>query len=116
MEIKKKNKYGSRKILIDGILYDSKLEADRHQQLKILERAGIIKDLKYHVSLPIIEKSEFGGQICYEADFVYIKDGKKVIEDVKSEPTKTRLYRLKKRLIAEKYGIVITEYMKEKEE
>ena len=97
-------------------MYDSQLEANRHQQLKILERAGVISDLKYHISFPLIDKSEYGGQICYEADFVYIKDGKKIIEDVKSEPTKTRLYRLKKRLVAERYGIIITEYTKEKEE
>lgn len=92
------------------------MEAKRHQELKMLEKAGIISKLQYHVSLPLIDKSEYGGVISYEADFIYIKDNKKIIEDVKSEPTKTRLYRLKKRLVAERYGIIISEYTKEEGE
>lgn len=43
----------------------------------------------------------------------YTEDGKKVVEDTKSEATKTPLYRLKKRLLAERYGIKIKEVTRE---
>ena len=41
-----RNKYGARKTVIDGITFDSKREAIRYQELKLLERAGEIKDLE----------------------------------------------------------------------
>ena len=110
---KKKNKYRAKKITVNGIEYDSKLEYERYCELKILEQAKKISKLEYHVRFPLIDKDEHGREIAYEADFVYIENGQKVVEDVKSKPTKTRLYALKKRLLLERYGIKIKEYMKE---
>ena len=113
---KKRNKYNAKKVVIDGIEYDSKLEAERHQQLKLLERAGVISEVKYHVRFTLINKSKYGREIAYEADFVYKdQNGNKVVEDVKSTATKTRLYKLKKRLLAERYGYIIKEFEKKKE-
>ena len=80
-----------------------------------MEKTGIISDLQYHKKYILIEKNENGREIAYEADFVYNKDGNTIVEDTKSEPTKTRLYKLKKRLLLEKYGIKISEYVKRKE-
>lgn len=111
----RKNKYNAKKVTVNGITYDSELEYNRYCELKLLEKAGIIKKLKYHQRFVLIEKNENGREIAYEADFVYEKDGKTVVEDTKSEPTKTRLYKLKKRLMLEKYGLEITEYIKNSE-
>ena len=109
---KKANKYHSRKVVVDGVQYDSQFEYDRYCELKLLERAGEIKDLQYHKKYILIDAGENGREIAYEADFVYMKDGKLVVEDTKSEPTKTRLYKLKKRLMLERYGINISEYVR----
>lgn len=111
LEAKSKNKYHAKKVSKNGVVYDSKLELERHEQLKLLERAGKISDLKYHQRFVLVDKNENGREIAYEADFVYKKDGKLVVEDTKSVPTKTRLYQMKKRLMKEKYGIEISEYI-----
>ena len=108
---KNKSKYGSHKITVDGITYDSEKEYRRHRELLLMQKAREIQKLDRQVPFVLIEKSEYGREIKYVADFVYFQDGKKIVEDVKSEPTKTPLYKLKKRLLAEKYGIVISEHM-----
>ena len=113
--IAKKNKYCAKKVTVGNITYDSELEHQRHRELMLMEKAGIISDLQYHKKYILIEKNENGREIAYEADFVYNKDGNTIVEDTKSEPTKTRLYKLKKRLLLEKYGIKISEYVKRKE-
>ena len=105
-----KSKYRSHKITVDGVTYDSEKEYKRHQELKLMQRAGEIRKLERQVPFILINKSEYGREIKYIADFVYIQNGEKVVEDVKSEPTKTPLYKLKKRLLAERYGIRIKEY------
>lgn len=93
----KENKYGAKKTTVDGIVFDSKLEANRWCELRLLERAGVIKDLERQKEYVLIDKSKYGRKIVYKADFVYTtKDGKEVIEDTKSSATKTQVYLLKK--------------------
>ena len=106
---KKYNKYGAKRLKMDGISFDSQLEATRYSQLKLLERAGEIKGLEYHKKFIIIPKSKYGNDIFYEADFFYFEKGKPVVEDTKSKATITSTYKLKKRLLAERYGIIIKE-------
>ena len=89
--------------------FDSKLEYYRWGELTMLEKSGQIKDLKRQVKFVLIDKSRYGREISYIADFTYFKGDKLVVEDTKSSATKTRLYVLKKRLLAERYGIIITE-------
>ena len=38
-----KSKYHNKKVIIDGIKFDSKKEANRYQELKLMQRAGKIK-------------------------------------------------------------------------
>lgn len=102
-------KYGNIKVEYNGLKFDSQLERDRYIQLTLLSRAGRIKDLKRQVKYILIDKSKYGREITYIADFVYTENGEMVIEDTKSEATKTPLYRLKKRLLAERYGLEIKE-------
>lgn len=100
-------KYRNKKTSVDGIRFDSKREANRYIELKMLERAGVIKGLKRQVPYVLINKSRYGRAIKYVADFVYLENGQLVVEDVKG--VRTPVYKLKKRLIAEVYGIEIKE-------
>ena len=101
------SKYHAKKIIINGITFDSKKETNRYQELKLLEKGGMISCLKRQVPYVLIEKSKYGREIKYLADFVYTEKGVAIIEDCKG--VKTPVYQLKKRLMAEKYGIAIKE-------
>ena len=103
----KKSKYGACKCVVDGIKFDSKKEASRYMELKIMEQAGVIRNLRLQVPYVLINKSKYGREIKYVADFVYYENSDIVIEDCKG--FRTPVYRLKKRMIAEKYDIEIKE-------
>lgn len=106
MKIKKRrNKYNAKITIIDGIKFHSKKEARRWQQLKLLEMAGHIIDLKRQVKFPFIVNDLL---ICsYYADFVYVGDGMKIIED--SKGVRTAIYKIKKKLMKAIYNIDILE-------
>lgn len=103
------NKYHAVKTTIDGIRLASCFESNRYAELELLERAGIIEDLRLQVPFVLIPKSKYGRAIKYIADFVYTQNGEVVVEDTKSPATITPVYKLKRRIMAEKYGIVIKE-------
>ena len=104
----KKSKYNAKKTVVNGITFDSKKEAKRYMELKAMEKLGSIQNIQLQVPFVLIEKSKYGRSIKYVADFVYYnKNGSKVVEDVKG--VKTPVYKLKKRLMAEKYGIFVLE-------
>ena len=109
------NKYRNKKVIVDGIEFDSKKEAIRYQELKLLEKAKKITELKLQVPFILLDNYVLNGKkhqgIKYIADFVYIdiETGKYVVEDVKSSATKTQVYRLKKKLFESRYGIEIKE-------
>lgn len=105
-------KYKNEVITTTDGKFDSKLEYCRWCELKLLLRARKITDLKRQVKFVLIDKSEHGCEISYIADFTYTQDGKFVVEDTKSSATKTSLYNIKKRLLAERYGIKIKEIEK----
>lgn len=104
------NKYRNKKVVIDGITFDSKKEAYRYGILKLNQAAGLIRNLKLQVSFPITINNV---HICdYRADFTYDKpvlDGESqfVAEDVKG--IKTPEYKLKKKLMLAVYQIQIKE-------
>lgn len=105
----RKSKYRSIKTTVDDITFDSKKEAKRYQELKLLQCANKIEDLRLQVPYILIDKSRYGRQIKYIADFVYYDNELKqeIVEDTKG--FRTDVYRLKKRLMAETYGIEIKE-------
>ena len=100
-------KYGNKKITVDGMKFDSQKEYHRYCELKLLERAGQIKDLELQKEFMLIpaqyetvETDEYykigakKGQpktkevcieqsVVYKADFTYTENGKIVVEDVK---------------------------------
>ena len=79
-------KYGNKKVVVDGIKFDSKKEAARYKELCLLERAGAIQNLKTQVKFVLIPSQKMNGrtverECSYRADFVYTKDGEMVVED-----------------------------------
>lgn len=104
-------KYGNKKTFVDGQWFDSKKEAARYQELKLLQRAGEIEDLQLQKRYQIIPKCGKERAAHYTADFVYrdTRTGHIVVEDVKSKATKTQAYVLRRKLMAWQYGIEIRE-------
>lgn len=108
------SKYKSKKTVVDGQKFDSKKEAARYQELLLLEKAGVIKNLSRQVKFVLIpsQRDEATGKVVerecsYKADFVYEEDGKTVVEDVKGFRTKE--YIIKRKLLLWQYGIRIRE-------
>jgi hypothetical protein len=99
------SKYGNVKTTVDGIVFHSKREAARWGQLRLLEKAGVVRDLTRQVRIRI----EIAGmKVCdYIADFVYWEDGHKIVEDCKG--FQTDVYKLKKKLLRAAHGITIRE-------
>ena len=77
------SKYNIRKIAVNGIVYDSKAEARRHQELCLLEKAGKVKALHYHGLTFRLGRSDLGKIIRYTPDFTYIEDEQLIAEEVK---------------------------------
>jgi hypothetical protein len=102
------NKYHARKIKApDGQVFDSVKEYHRWGCLRLLERAGAIKDLKRQVKFELIPRIGDERPCNYIADFTYQEDGKLVVEDVKG--VKTDAYKIKKKLMLWVHGIRIKE-------
>lgn len=107
------SKYHAHKTVVDGITFDSRREAKRYQELKLLERAGAIRDLRRQVKYELIQPFDVGGKhyrpTSYVADFVYTdcKTGDEVVEDCKGY--RTDVYRLKAKLFAYRFGVSILE-------
>lgn len=107
-----KSKYHSTKQIIDGHVFASKKEAARYEELKLLERAGIISDLELQKRFELIPSQRIDGKVVerpcyYVCDFAYCEGGNRVIEDAKG--MKTEVYKIKKKLMLYKYGIAIKE-------
>ncbi len=103
-----RSKYHNQKTVIDGIKFDSKKEANRYCELKILERCKNITCLKLQPEYVLQEQFKHNGknirQIKYIADFEYYNlTGQVVVEDVKASKTfTTEVYKLKKKLFFKK--------------
>ena len=99
------SKYGNKKVLIDGIKFDSMAEGKRYKELKLLQRAGIIKELELQPKFLLQESFKKNGKtyrkIEYIADFKYIENGKVIIEDVKGK--ETEVFKIKHKLFEYKY-------------
>lgn len=89
------NKYNAQPTVIDGIRFASKKEANRYCELKLLERAGKIKNLELQ------PRFKLHAGIVYIGDFAYLEDGKTIIEDTKG--VETAVFKLKKKLFEADY-------------
>lgn len=125
-------KYGNKKVIIDGMTFDSRKEYNRWKELKLLESAGVIRQLERQVVFGLIPAQyEHGGDhtrnkgkcieraVNYKADFTYqlikpVKGDEKymtpagwVVEDVKG--VRTKEYILKRKMLLYIHGIRIKE-------
>jgi hypothetical protein len=100
-------KYRNKPVEEDGHHFDSQAEYRRYCELKLMRDAGDIESLCVH---PRFDLPVNGVKISrYTADFCYVRDGQMIVEDVKSGPTRTRAYVLRKKLMKAIHGIDIVE-------
>ena len=101
----KPNKYGNKRTDYNGVMYDSKAEASRAQELDMLVAAKVISFLVRQPRLPYIVNGK--KLFTYVADFGYFDNQKEIVvfEDVKG--VETAVFKLKKKCIEEMYKITI---------
>ncbi len=120
----RESKYRNQPTTVNGIRFDSRKEANRYMELMALQQAGKIRKLRLQVQYTLQESyiTDTGKRvraIRYVADFAYERaalpdcTGESrwipVVEDVKSRPTKTAQYEMKKKLLQERFNLTITE-------
>ena len=121
------SKYKAKKASVDGIEFDSRKEANRYCELKLLQRAGKIQNLELQKAFELIPAQreaytigKRGGiikgkviekAVFYRADFVYTENGETVVEDVKGYKGggAYAVFTIKRKLLLYKYGIKIKE-------
>lgn len=102
----KANKYSAIKTEVDGIVFDSKRESTRYQDLRIMQQHGLISDLELQPVYDVVVNGRYIGK--YRADFRYKDEtGNEITEDTKG--VRTQLYLWKKRLVEAIYNIKIIE-------
>lgn len=122
---KRKSKYHAQKESVDGVTFDSKKEAEWYVRFSMMEKSGLISNLRRQVPYELIPVQReaphttktgklMQGKVLeractYIADFVYHDEetGKEVVVDCKGFRTKE--YRIKRKLMLYRYGIAITE-------
>ena len=99
---KRYNKYKNKKVTIDNITFDSKKEARRYEELKLMEKTGLITNLvlqpRYELLKAFKRRGKTHRKIEYIADFKYFDNERQVevIEDVKG--VSTSVFSLKMKL------------------
>lgn len=104
------SKYKNKKTKIDGIVFDSIKEAKRYQELKVLEKNGVISNLELQPAYKCVVNDKW--ITTYKADFRYFHPVAMnvVVEDVKSPMTaKLPVYRIKKKLVKALFDVDIVE-------
>jgi hypothetical protein len=110
-------KYRNKKVEVDGILFDSRKEARHWQELRMLEHAGVIQNLRRQEKFLLIPSQKIDGKVVeravhYIADFVYEDTITKeiVVEDTKNPYLrKEPRYVIKRKLMLYVHGIRIKE-------
>lgn len=108
----KRTKYNAKSVVVDGIRFPSIHESKRYRELKLLEKAGQIRDLQLQVPFRLLDSQRIGGRVVerpvdYRADFAYVQDGKYVVEDAKG--VRTPEYVIKRKLMLWVHGIRVRE-------
>lgn len=116
------SKYHNNKVVFGGIRFDSKREARRFSELRILEKAGVIQNLRRQVPFELIPTQKLPkpykkpgnkgmtrseGSVKYIADFVYERGDETIVEDTKG--MRTPDYIIKRKLMLFVHGIQVTE-------
>ena len=111
------NKYHNKKVVVDGLIFDSRKEGERWKELKLMESSGEIEQLERQVKFDLLPK-QIGSdgrvierKVQYVADFIYIRDGEVVVEDVKGYRGggAYEVFKLKKKMMLYFFGIRVKE-------
>lgn len=98
----KQSKYKNKKVIYNGIKFDSQKERNYYIKLKLLEDTGKIKDLKLQVKYELQPKFQFGNKniqaISYIADFTYLDEENK-LHIVDTKGVRTDVYKIKKKMM-----------------
>ena len=108
----RREKYGRKKVTIDGREFDSTGEAQAWQLLSLWERAGVITDLEVQPEFELEPKlRDANGKairaIKYRADFAFTKDGKRTVVDFKGFPTPA--FKIKAKLFKARFPDLVFE-------
>lgn len=104
----RRNKFGAKKTNINGIIFDSKAEANHYIKLKHREKIGEISFLELQPKFLLQDKFKLNGKthrkIDYEADFKYFDNKLQahVVVDVKG--MKTKVYSIKMKMFLKLYS------------
>lgn len=130
MRYKQQTKYYNKKVVIDGIEFDSQKEGHRYKELCLMQLAGKINQLRLQVPFELIpnQYETFTVQLKtktkqvqklverkveYVADFVYndLEKGETVVEDVKGYRLggAYAVFQIKRKLMLQVYGIKVRE-------
>jgi len=102
---RKPRKYRNSPLRIGELRFDSKAEANRYQDLRLLEQARTITGLKLQ---PRFALNVNGVHVCdYISDFEFYENGRRIVEDVKGY--RTRDFIIKKKLMLAVFGIEVRE-------
>lgn len=114
----KSSKHKNIKTVVDNITFDSKKEAARYCELKLLHKAGKITNLELQKPFVVCGSVVINGRrkpaAKYIADFVYLMEENgewyRIVEDVKSPHTRNMpVYRLKIHLLKAIHDINVVE-------
>lgn len=112
LQAKTRSKYHNKSVVVDGERFDSVKEAERWHWLCLMQKAGVITDLRRQVPFELIPAQKLDGKVVerpvrYIADFVYIKGGETIVEDAKG--VRTKEYVIKRKLMLYEQGIRVKE-------
>lgn len=106
----RRNKYGAKPVVVDGVRFDSQREANRWVDLRRLEMAGQISRLERQVKFVLAPSVKFAGEkraktaLRYFADFRYVdRLGVTIVEDAKGR--ETDVFRIKRHLMKSVHNI-----------
>ena len=123
-------KYYNKKVVVDGIEFDSKKEGQRYRELSLMQRAGKITGLRLQVPFELIPNQYetvtvqlktktkeveklVERKVEYVADFVYtdFEKNETVVEDVKGykQGGAYAVFQIKRKLMLHVYGIKVKE-------
>lgn len=107
------NKYHNKKVIVNGHKFDSIKEANYYNQLRLLQRAGLIRDLELQKTFILQPSFKLNNKtrrnITYKADFTYFSNEDNKIHVIDVKGFKTDVYNIKKKMFEYKYGIEIEE-------
>ena len=107
------NKYHNKKVIVNGHKFDSIKEANYYNQLRLLQRAGLIRDLELQKTFILQPSFKLNNKtrrnITYKADFTYFSNEDDKIHVIDVKGFKTDVYNIKKKMFEYKYGIEIEE-------